>query len=158
MISYPSNFANAGELMEAFATMFRAVGLNIKLMTVEPGQYAKWNNKPYPDPRPPFIIQSSHDNLAGDPVFSVFIKYGCDGASSGFCDAALDKEVQRVTALGGQERIAGWQEIFRTLYEDLVPDVTMYHLVGFTRVGKRIKFVPDVSTNNELRIESITFK
>ena len=158
LISYPSNFANAGELMEGFHAMFKAVGFNMKLMTVEPGQYAKWNNKPYPDPRAPYLIQSSHDNLAGDPVFSVFIKYGCEGASSGFCDPLIDKEVARVSALGGDARVKGWQEIFRTLYEDLYADVTMYHLVGFTRVGKRVKFVPDVSTNNELRIETISFK
>ena len=63
-----------------------------------------------------------------------------------------------MSTLAGQERVVGWQEVFRTLYEDIVPDITMYHLVGFTRVGKRIKFVPDVSTGNEVRVEEVTFR
>jgi peptide/nickel transport system substrate-binding protein len=158
MVSYPAGLANAAELMEAFYAMFKAVGLNIKLITVEPNQYLSWNQKPFPDPRPPFMLQTSHDNLMGDPVFSVTTKYGCDGGSSGYCDPAFDKEVQRVSTLAGAERIAGWQEVFRTLYEDIVPDITMYHLVGFTRVGKRIRYIPDVSTGNEVRVEDVRFR
>ena len=158
LISYPENFPNAGELMEAYLAMFKAVGLNMKMLTVEAGQYASWNSKPYPDPRPPYVLQSSHDNLSGDPVFSVNPKYGCSGGSSGYCDPEFDKEVTAVSVLGGQARTDGWSKLFRTIYEDLVPDVMLYHMIGFTRVGKRINFTPDVTTNNEVRFQEITFK
>jgi peptide/nickel transport system substrate-binding protein len=43
------------------------------------------------------------------------------------------------------------------VYEDIVPEVWGYHMVGYARVNPRVHFVPDVSTNNELRGEDITF-
>ena len=156
-VSYPPHYPNAGELMEAFASMFTAVGLNVKLITVEPGQYQQLNTKPFADGREPRIQQSSHDNNFGDPVFSVNFKYGCKGATSALCNADFDKEVLRVSGLGGDERVKGWQEIFRHLYEDLVPSVMMYHMVGFTRVSPRIDFVPDVTSNAEIRGEEFHF-
>ena len=91
-------------------------------------------------------------------MFTVIQKYGCDGASSGFCDPAFDKEALRVSGLEGDARVAGWQEIWRKQYEEIIPDVPLFHMIGFTRVNKRIKYVPDVSTNNEIRVEAITFK
>jgi peptide/nickel transport system substrate-binding protein len=47
--------------------------------------------------------------------------------------------------------------VFRYLYEEIVPEVWMYHMVGYARVNKRINFVPDVTTNNEVRVQEITF-
>jgi peptide/nickel transport system substrate-binding protein len=156
-ITYPSHFPNANELMEAFFTNFKAVGFNMKTMTVEPGLYQKWNTKPYPSPRPPTILQSSHDNNFGDPVFSVAGKFSCESATSMFCDPEWDKEVLRVSTLGGDERVKGWQEVLRRQYEDLVTSVFLYHMVGFTRVNPRIDFVPDVTTNAEIRVQEIGF-
>ncbi len=157
-ITYPPHFPNAAELMEGFITMYRAVGFNLKTMSVEPGQYVKWNSKPFPDPRPVTILQSSHDNNSGDPVFSVFHKFACGGIGSMVCDADLDKDILRATGLGGEERVKAWQEIFRKQYEDIVTSVFLYHMVGFTRVNPRIDFVPDVTTNAELRIQEIKFR
>jgi len=34
----------------------------------------------------------------------------------------------------------------------------MFHMVGYTRVGAKVKFVPNISTNSELHIEDVTFK
>ena len=42
--------------------------------------------------------------------------------------------------------------------EDLVADVWMFHMVGYSRVGSRINFTPSISTNSELHLEEITFK
>jgi peptide/nickel transport system substrate-binding protein len=33
----------------------------------------------------------------------------------------------------------------------------MYHMIGFTRVGPRIDFVPDVTTNSEIHVHDIHF-
>jgi len=35
--------------------------------------------------------------------------------------------------------------------------VWMYHMVGYARVNPRIDFKPDVTTNNEVRIQEIHF-
>lgn len=157
-IAYPPHYPNALETQEAFFTMLQNIGLNVKLTTVEPGQYAEWNNKPHPSPRPPTILQSSHDNNFGDPVFSVAFKFGCDGNTSLYCNPIFDQMVAHASTLGGQERIDAWKEIFRTQYEDLVTSVFMYHMVGFTRVNPRIDYIPDVTSNAELRIQEWSFQ
>jgi peptide/nickel transport system substrate-binding protein len=158
LISYPPHFPNASELMDAYYLMLRDVGFNVKMLTVEPGTYSHWNNKPHPSPRPPTLIQSSHDNNFGDPVFSVYFKFSCAGNTSAMCDPEFDKKILNTQKLGGQERIDGYKELFRHQYEDLVTSVFMYHMVGFTRVNPRIDFVPDVTSNAELRIAEWHFK
>ena len=157
-VANPTSYPNAGELAEAFVAMYKAAGFNMRILTADPGQYQKFQNKPFKEDRPPILLQSSHDNNFGDPVFSVYYKYGCEGPTSAFCDPAFDKEVVRVTGLGGEERMKGWQEVFRYLAEDAVPSVFLYHMVGFMRVGPRVSFVPDVTSNAEIRVEEIKFK
>ena len=156
-ITYPPGYPNTPELMDALFTMYRAVGFNMKIQTVDVAQYRKWSSKPQPENPPPTILQSTSDNSFGDPVFNVFHRFACEGVSAIYCNPDLDKDILRVSDLGGQERIAGWQGIFRTIYEDLSPVVFLYHMVGFTRVNPRIDFVPDVSTNSEVRIEEMHF-
>jgi len=53
---------------------------------------------------------------------------------------------------------AKWNEIFRYLYEDVVNEVWMYHMVGFARVNPRIDFKPDVTSNAEIHIQKIHCK
>jgi peptide/nickel transport system substrate-binding protein len=50
-----------------------------------------------------------------------------------------------------------FQEIFKTLREEIVPDVMLYHMVGFSRVSPRIDFKPSIATNSELQLAQITF-
>ncbi len=157
-VSNPASFPNAAEVAEAFVVMWKAVGLNVKLLVVESGQYQEFQQKPYKENRQPTLLQSSHDNNNGDPVFSVRSKYGCDGATSTYCNPDFDKDVARVTGLGGADRAKGWEEVFRYLYEEAVPSVMLYHMVGFTRVNPRIGYIPDASTNGEMHIEDVTFK
>ena len=157
-VVYPAHFPNAAELMEALFTQFKAVGFNMKILSVEPGQYAKWSNKPFAESRAPAVLQSSHDNSYGDPVFSVVHKFGCEGASSTLCDPEFDKQILAASTVGGEARVKAWNEVFRALYEDITPVVFLYHMVGFTRVNPRIDFVPDVTTNGEIRVQEIKFK
>ena len=102
-------------------------------------------------------MQQSHDNNNGDPVFSVFFRYGCDGPTSSFCDPGLDAAVLRASGLAGPERVKAWEEVFRTLHDDLVPYLMLFHMVDYTRVSQRIEFVPDASTGSEVRVQEITF-
>ena len=48
--------------------------------------------------------------------------------------------------------------MFRRVHEDHVADIMMFHMVGYTRVGPRIEFTPDISTNSELQVAKIKFK
>ena len=43
------------------------------------------------------------------------------------------------------------------IHEDIVSDVPLFHMVGFTRVSPRINFTPTISTNSEIQISTVTF-
>ena len=158
IIGRTAEYPNSADVMEAALTMFRAVGFNMKLKVVETGEFNLYNYKPFPESRGVTIFQSQHDNNFGDPVFSVFFRYACDGGASTLCDPALDKKVASATQAEGQDRVTQWNEIFRYLYEDVVNEVWMYHMVGFARVNPRIDFKPDVTSNAEIHIQDIHFK
>jgi peptide/nickel transport system substrate-binding protein len=159
LLGRPAGYPEAVEVMEAALTTYRAVGFNMKLKQLEPGEYAKWNNKPFPEGRGPSILQNSHDNSFGDPMFSLPYRYFCsDGNNSPMCDPKLDADINKIAQMSGDERYKGFQEIFKRMYDDYVAEVWGFHMVGYARVGSRVNFVPDVSTNNELRGEDVTFK
>ena len=84
--------------------------------------------------------------------------FACEGQQSMSCMPELDKLVADATIMAGEKRVAAWENIFRIVYDDLVPWVWMYHMVGYSRVGSRINFIPTSSTNTEVEIATITFK
>jgi hypothetical protein len=43
-------------------------------------------------------------------------------------------------------------------HEEIVPFVMLHHMVGYTRVGKRINFKPTLTICTEIPLEDITFK
>jgi peptide/nickel transport system substrate-binding protein len=151
-------YPNATETMEAMMAMLQAAGFKVKLRMLEVGEWLNILTKPYAENRKPVLLQAQHDNNNGDAVFSIFNKYACKGAQATTCDKKLDGLIAKASALSGDERRKTWQEVNRIIYEDLVSDVWMYHMVGYSRVGKRINFKPSISTNSELHLETITFK
>jgi len=151
-------YPNATELMEAALAMYQAVGLNVKLQMLEVGVWIKILNKPFPEDRPANLLQAQHDNNNGDAVFTVFYKYHSDGPNSVVSDKILDDLIERATVATGEERTRLWQQVFKRIYEDIVCDVMLFHMVGYTRVGKRINFTPSIATNSELQLAQITFK
>lgn len=158
LVGRPTSYPNASEVMEAFLAMYRSIGLNVGLLNLEPGQYNDVHNKPFAEDRGPTLLQATHDNNFGDPVFSYPSKYSCAGSQAMICDEALDKRVADIANLGGAARVEAWNGILETLYDDIVPEVWMYHMVGYARVSSRIDFVPNVTTNAELRISTINFR
>ncbi|MFT5446622.1 MAG: peptide/nickel transport system substrate-binding protein [Gammaproteobacteria bacterium] len=149
----------AQESQEAVMAYFQAAGFNIKLRCLEQAQHSDMNRKPYDPNRGPILFQDQHDNNNGDAVFTVFTKYGCDGEQSTVCDPETDKLTAKATAMPvGAERSKVWHEVFRRLYEVVVADVPYFHMVGYTRVGKRISYVPSIATNTEVELAKITFK
>jgi peptide/nickel transport system substrate-binding protein len=144
--------------MEAVTTMYRDVGLNAKLRMLEIGVYQGFRDKPFPTNVPPYLLQNQHDNMSGDAVFTVFAKYHCKGAGSPICDQQLDDLIEKATVTTGEERRKLWQAAFKRIHEELIPDVMLFHMVGYCRVGKRINFQPTVALNSEVQAAQITFK
>jgi peptide/nickel transport system substrate-binding protein len=138
--------------------MLQAVGFKVKMRMLEVAEWIDILTKPYAEDRGPVLLQEQHDNNNGDAVFSVFNKFACKGAQSVVCDPKLDALIVKASSLSGDERRKTWQEVFRMIHEDIVSDVWMYHMVGYSRVSKRINFKPSISTNSEIHIEDVTFK
>ena len=152
-----AQFPNAEELMEALLGYFKAVGFNMKLQCVEPAEHSATQNKPFAENRL-IVFQDQHDNNNGDPTFTVFTKYTCEGRQSTVCDKAIDDlEKQASAATLGPERVKLWEQVLKLIYEE-AHDVTLYHMVGYSRVGKRLNFKPSISTNSEVPLEQISFK
>jgi peptide/nickel transport system substrate-binding protein len=158
LIGRTGNFPNVTEVMEALQQMFSDVGLNVKLEMYEVAEWVQLYSKPFAVDRGPRMVEAMHDNNRGDPVFSVFFKYACEGLQSGVCDQELDALIAEATAATGSERAQKWSEVFKMVHEDLVADVFLFHMVGFSRVSERLDFRPTIATNSELQLSQIAFK
>jgi peptide/nickel transport system substrate-binding protein len=145
------------EVTEALMTMFKAVGLNAKIKMVESGQYRSYHFKPFPKDLL-YLVQKQHNNSYGDAAFSVFNQYHCKGNQSQICDKSLDDQIEKATVSTGEERRKLWQAIFKRLHEEIIPNVELFHMVGFARIGKRVNFKPSLATVSALPLEQVTFK
>jgi peptide/nickel transport system substrate-binding protein len=158
LIGRINNFANVLETMEALQSMWMAAGFNVKLKMLEVAEWLKHYSKPFAKDRGPEIVEAMHDNANGDPVFSMFFKYACKGLQAGGCDKKLDAMIADATAATGDARAAKWSEVFKYIQSDQVIDVMLWHMVGFSRVNKRLDFKPTIRTNSELQLSQIRFK
>ncbi|MBS8227206.1 ABC transporter substrate-binding protein [Vannielia litorea] len=152
------NFANVTETMEALTSMWQEAGLNIKLQMVETAEWNEYYSKPFAESGGPIVVEAMHDNANGDPVFSMFNKYASEGVQSGVTDTKLDGMIAEATAATGDERESLWKDTFAYVFNDLVADVFLWHMVGFTRVNERLDFEPSIKTNSELQLSQIKFK
>jgi len=153
-----NNFANVLEMMEALLAMYQDVGFNMKLEMVEVAEWLERYAKPFPENRGPELIEAQHDNANGDPVFSMYFKYHSEGQQSGLTDPKVDAMIAEATAATGDERAAKWKELFGYLHEEIIADVMLFHMVGFSRVNDRLDFAPTIRTNSELQLSQIEFK
>jgi peptide/nickel transport system substrate-binding protein len=58
----------------------------------------------------------------------------------------------------GAERQNLWQSLFKRIREEIIPNMDLFHLVAYARVGKRINFKPSIVTNIEIKLADITFR
>ena len=61
------------------------------------------------------------------------------------------------TAATGDKRRDTWRKAQKKLHQEIIPDIQMFHMVGFSRVNPRIKFTPTISTNSEIQISQVKF-
>lgn len=146
------------ETNEAILAMLQDVGFNVKLQLNEVAQWQDLYTKPYAEDRPPNLVYAMHDNNNGDAVFTAFFKYHTDGAQSTISDPRVDALIEQATVAVNPERQKLWQEMFRLVNEEIVADVPLFHMVGYTRVGNRVSFTPSISTNSEIQIATVTFR
>ncbi len=158
LIGRSNLFPGVVEVAEALQQMLQDVGFNVDLQMVEVAQQEELYSKPYKEGRPPQMLLVSHDNSKGDPVFSMFFKYDSKGKQSGISDPKVDEMIATASAATGDERTKDWQQLFAYLHDEVVPDVLLFHMVSFARVGDRIAFTPTIATNSQLELAEIAFK
>ena len=158
LIGRSNLFPGVVEVVEAIQQMLQDVGFNVEVQMVEVAQQEELYSKPFKEGRPPQMLAVQHDNSRGDPVFSMFFKYDSQGRQSGIADPRVDEMIATATAATGDERTKAWQELFAYLHDEVVPDVLLFHMVSFARVGDRIEFTPTIATNSQLELAHIAFK
>lgn len=158
IIGRNGQYPNATEAMEAIMAMLQEVGLNVKLDMYD---VSVWNNyfvAPFVADAGPTLTQSQHDNATGDPVFTAYVKYASDGSHSMVRDPAVDKLIAQATEATGDERTKLWKELFAKVNQEIIADIPMFHMVGFTRVSPKLDFKPTIAANSELQLAQIRFK
>jgi peptide/nickel transport system substrate-binding protein len=151
-------YPGSGEVMEALLAMYKAVGLNVKFKVMESGVFLTYRDRPFPTNVGPYLVHTSHDNSTGDAAFTVFGMYHCNVSLSVVCDEKLDDLIGKAQVAAGEERRKLWQAAFKRIHEEIISDVFLFHMIGFTRVGKRINFKPSLAINSECQLAQITFK
>lgn len=158
LIGRSNLFPGVVEVVEALQQMMQEVGFNVEVQMVEVAQQEELYSKPFPEGRPPQMLAVQHDNSRGDPVFSMYFKYASDGRQSGIADPKVDEMIANASAATDEARAGEWSNLFAYLHDEVVPDVLLFHMVSFARVGDRIEFTPTIATNSKLELADIAFK
>jgi len=151
-------FPNGTEVMEALQSMLSDAGFSVALNMYNVAEWDGFVTKPFAADRAPQIIQLQHDNAKGDPVFSMFFKYHSDALQSALADDEVDRLIEAATAATGEDRAGLWKQLFARLHDDIIADIVMFHMVGYTRVAERLDFKPSIATNSELQLAEIAFR
>ncbi|MFN7124865.1 MAG: ABC transporter substrate-binding protein [Allorhizobium sp.] len=158
IIARSANFPNVTEIMEAIQQQLQEVGFTVELKFVEVAEHEQYYSKPFAEGRGPQLVAAMHDNSKGDPSFSMFFKYATEGTQSGFSDPKVDDLIKRASAAVGEERAKLWSEAIAYLHDEVVADVLLFHMVGFSRVSERLDFKPTMATNSMLQLSEIKIK
>ena len=73
------------------------------------------------------------------------------------CDKTADELIEKAQVAAGEERRSLWRAAIKRIHEEVVPNMALFHMVGYCRVGKRINFTPSITTNNQILLSQITF-
>jgi peptide/nickel transport system substrate-binding protein len=157
MVGRIAHFPGAEELLETEMTMLRAVGLNVKIKMVEAAASRPYDREPWIATGGPYIYQKQHGNSIGDPAFTAYFNYACKGYSSMVCDKTVDDLIAKAEVATGEQRRTLWRALFKRVHEEIVPDVELFHMVAYARVGKRIGYKPTLLTAQEIQLAHITF-
>ncbi|SFG92843.1 peptide/nickel transport system substrate-binding protein [Palleronia marisminoris] len=151
-------FPNSSESLEAMQALWSEIGLNVTIEELEASDWARYLDKPFPEGRGPTLFQQQHDNNTGDAGFTAPVMYHSEGQYSTVANEELDKILDEAVSATGDERGELFQQAFSKVYEDIIGDVTMYHMTGYASVGPRLDWKPDLKTNSEIRLSDLKFK
>ena len=104
------------------------------------------------------MVMAMHDNSQRRPGVLDVLQVRLRGPAVGHRRSEVDEMIADATAATGEDRGQAWSELFGKLHDDMVADVLLFHMVGFSRVIGRLDFTPTIATNSELQLSQIKFK
>jgi peptide/nickel transport system substrate-binding protein len=157
---YGSQFmqANLDEMLQTLVQSWQEIGLNVQIKMVDKIQHSAMRRKPYPADRGPAMVHELHDNIAGDAVFTMMVYYTSSGALSNIADPELDKVLTEASVSTGDKRRSLFQQANKTIQQKIVPDIMLFHMVSYMRIGPHVSFKPDFTTGGQLELAAITLK
>lgn len=151
-------YPNSAESMEAIQAMLLDVGFNVRLEMMETTPWLEKLIGPFPEDRPPSVLQTQIDNTEGDAVFTLPNRFTSGGNTSSIADPALDKLIADASAATGNERQKLFQQAFNYIAVEAVNIVPLFHMVTIARVSPDLNYVPDVQTGNEIKLRAMSYK
>lgn len=150
--------ANLDEMLQTLVQGWQEAGLNVQIRMVDKIQHSAMRRKPYPTDRGPTMVHELHDNTAGDAFFTMMVYYTSEGALSNISDPKLDAVLEEASVSTGDKRRSLFQQANRTIQQDVVPDIMLFHMVSYMRIGPRVSFKPDFTTGGQLELAAISLK
>lgn len=151
-------YPNSAESMEAIQAMLLDVGFNVRLEMMETTPWLEKLIGPFPEDRPPSVLQTQIDNTEGDAVFTLPNRFTSGGNTSTIADAALDKLIADASQATGDERQKLFQEAFSYIATGAINIVPLFHMVTIARVSPDLDYVPDVQAGNEIKLRAMSYK
>ncbi len=149
-------YPNSTESLEAIQAMLGAVGLNVRVEMMETSVWLEQLLKPFDDGRGPSMLQSQHDNTQGDAVFTIGPKFRSDGNQSTLTDPLVDGLIDLGTRSTGPLRANAFSLAFEYIEGDVIATIPLFNMVGTVRVSSGVNYTPDVQTNNEIKLRTIS--
>jgi len=151
-------YPNATESMEAVQAMLATVGFNVRIEMMETSSWLKKLLKPFPANRQPNLLLSQHDNTQGDAIFSIGPKFASSGNQSTLTDSVLDAFIDEGTRSTGTARRDAFRKAFEHIDRVVIATIPLFNMVGTVRVSPKANFVPDVNTNNEIKLRTLSLR
>ena len=151
-------YPNSAESMEAIQAMLLDVGFNIRLEMMETTPWLEKLIGPFPEDRPPSVLQTQIDNTEGDAVFTLPNRFTSGGNTSTIADPVLDKLIADASAATGDERQSLFRQAFNYIAVDAINLVPLFHMVTIARVSPELNYVPDVQAGNEIKLSTMSYK
>jgi peptide/nickel transport system substrate-binding protein len=149
---------NAAEMFETLVQYWQESGLNVQLESMDKIQHSAMRRKPYPETRDTAtMVYETHDNTAGDAFYTMNVYYHSNGQLSNIDDLELDAMLDKAASATGAERTDTYREVSRIVHDEIVPDILLFHLESFVRVGPRVSYTPNFTTSGKLPLSEITF-
>ncbi|HWM34149.1 MAG TPA: ABC transporter substrate-binding protein [Pseudolysinimonas sp.] len=150
-------FPNETEVAQAIVQQIGATGLAIELVNLDAGAWREYSNGPFPDDRGPSILIAAHDNITGDAAFSFPKYFASDGRNSALSDRDIDAALAEAVNAKDEERASLYQDIARTVYDEIFYMVSIAELQGLLTHSDRVSYEVNGLTAFELHVADITF-